>query len=466
MALQGGVLGRSPTRVLLVMGLASEAVYLAVAWRLPWWRYGGSLRSWSDLLGKQWGVFLVCLVGIVVLMLAYLEGWRALRKREVGPPQRQIIWGFACLFAFTLLWLMPITSDLFSYLTQAHLFTDHGANPLLEAVLSFQGSEAQTQDRLLSAYPTLYASSPSVYGPAWMLLSAPGTLGLHDVVGGLFYLKGLVTVAFLICAWLVERIARQTKPQAVLEALYLFAWNPLVLLLAVGDGHNDIVMMAVVLLAFWFLLRESWTLAFLALALSVWIKFVSVILLPLFVAYAWRRLYSRPEPGHPAADGELRRILAQGGLAVMALSGLLLAPFAPVEWAAELGGRLLRPVNAQGGATEMWASGLATGMALFAAAYVVLIFRLLRRGSALRQGSGQALLHGQAFRQLLDVSFLASLLLFLLGAARSQSWHLIWPLALAGLSSRRWTWPVVAGLTSLMLVVQVWIEWGAPGWNL
>lgn len=113
----------------------------------------------------------------------------------------------------------------------------------------------------------------------------------------------------------------------------------------------------------------------------------------------------------------------------------------------------------------MWALGLAAGMVLFAPAYVVLVFRLLRRGGALRQRSGQALMHGQAFQQLLDVSFLASLLLFLLGAARSQSWHLIWPLALAGLSSRRWTWPVVAGLTALMLVVQVWIEWGAPGWN-
>jgi hypothetical protein len=315
-----------------------------------------------------------------------------------------------------------------------------------------------------------------------MLLSAPGTLGSHDVVGGLFYLKGLVTVAFLGCAWIIERIARRNKPQAVLEALYLFAWNPLVLLLAVGDGHNDIVMMAVVLLAFGFLLRESWTLAFVALALSVWIKYVSVIFLPLFVLYAWRRLRWRLEPSHPSAGGELRRILAQGGLAVVVLSGLLVAPFGPVEWGAQIGERLLRPVNAQGGAAEMWTLGLAAGMVLFAAAYVLLMLQLVREGDALRrrsgqalrqcsgqalrQCSGQALWQEQAFQQLLDVSFLASLFLFLLGAARSQPWHLIWPVALAGLSSRRWTWPVVTGLTALMLVVQVWIEWGAPGWNL
>ena len=38
-------------------------------------------------------------------------------------------------------------------------------------------------------------------------------------------------------------------PGAALEGLYFFAWNPLVLLMAVGDGHNDIVLVALVLLA-------------------------------------------------------------------------------------------------------------------------------------------------------------------------------------------------------------------------
>ena len=64
---------------------------------------------------------------------------------------------------------------------------------------------------------------------------------------------------------------------------------------------------------------------------------------------------------------------------------------------------------------------------------------------------------------LLNACFAAALLVFLLGAARSQPWHLVWPAALAGLSRWQWAWPLVAALSALMLVAQLWIEWGTPG---
>jgi hypothetical protein len=74
---------------------------------------------------------------------------------------------------------------------------------------------------------------------------------------------------------------------------------------------------------------------------------------------------------------------------------------------------------------------------------------------------------GPGFLQhLANASFLAALLAFVLGAARSQPWHLIWPVALAGLSDRRWAWPVSLGLSAAMLAAQVWVEWGAPGWGV
>ena len=173
-------------------------------------------------------------------MAAYLYGWHVIRSRGV---ERRAIWGFAILFAATLFWLMPITSDLFGYLSQAYLFTDLGGNPLFDAPLDFGGN------RLLQAYPSFYAARPAVYGPAWLLIAAPGTLGLHDVASGVFYLKGLCVLAYLGCGWFLEKILQEIRPVAALEGLYLFAWNPLVLLMAIGDGHNDIVMMVIVMVA-------------------------------------------------------------------------------------------------------------------------------------------------------------------------------------------------------------------------
>jgi hypothetical protein len=444
--------------LLLVAGLVSETVYLVVVVRLPWWRYGHSLHSWSQLLGRDLGMLAVCLAGVGVLAAAYLWGWQLVRK---GRGARWIVWGFAALYALTLLWLMPITSDVFAYLGHAHLFTDLGLNPLQISPRDVAG------DGLLQAYPTHYASYPSIYGPAWVLLSAPGTLGPHDVVGGLSYLKGLAAVAYLGCAWLLERLLRQRRPAAALEGLYCFAWNPLVLLMAVGDSHNDVVMMALVLLALWFLLREWWVAAFGALALSVWIKAVAAIYVPLFFIYALGARLTRlgtpstgreglTQAGSDISDGVLQErdcphwmAAVAGGLALVGVSLLVLFPFWDPQLLPGMVGRLLRPANWQVGATALSARGLVLGLLLFALVYLVLAWRFVRRR--------------RSFGRLASASFCVSLLAFLLGAARSQPWHLIWPAALAGLSDRRWAPAVVAGLSFVMLAAQLWVEWGAPG---
>jgi hypothetical protein len=438
-------------------GLVSEVVYLVVTVRLPWWRYGGSLHSWSQLLGGGgWGVA-ACLAGIGVVMAAYIWGWCVVRR---GGGGRWLIWGFAVLFAGTLFWLMPITSDLFTYLSHAHLVTDLQVNPLLVAPLGLPA------DPLLQAYPAFYAANPSVYGPAWTLITVPGTLGRYDVAEGIFYLKGLTTIAYLGCAWLLEQILRQTRPSSAVEGLYLFAWNPLVLLMAVGDGHNDMAMMVLVLLAFWLVLRKQWTMAFAVLTLSIWIKYVSVIFLPLFAIYAWKQVASlRSAPSLRSglttglADSEASRecgqsrwrVLARGALVTVVVSALVLVPFSNTGVVSGMVGRLLRPANWRGGAINLstWAFGV--GLLVFAMAYIGLTWRFVRKTGS--------------FQQLANASFLATLLAFVLGAARSQPWHLIWLVALAGLSDRRWVWAVSAGLSAALLAAQVWVEWGAPGWG-
>jgi alpha-1,6-mannosyltransferase len=419
---------------LLAAGLVSAAVYLIVVLRLPWWRYGVQLQSWSQILGDGWGPFLAMMAGIAILAAAYGLGWVLVRR---GRASRRIVWAFAILFAATLFWMLPITSDLFSYLVQAHLLTDLGQNPLEAAPLE------GPLDPLVLAYAGPYAGLSSAYGPAWTLLSAPATAGRHDVAGGLFYLKGLATGAYLGSAWLVERLVRRLRSSDGLSGLYLFAWNPLVLLLAVGDGHNDMVMIGLALLAVWFLLQARWGLAFGVLALSAWVKYVSALLVPLFLIYAWQCLGER-------SGGRRWPALFRALAWVAAASALVLLPLWGRDGMAGLVQRFLRPANwqAMGSGLPGWAMSL--GMGLFFLSYMVLLVWLARRGS-----SSAYLGHG---------AFLVLLLAFFLGAARSQPWHFIWPVALAGLSNQRWASPLVAGLSILFLGVQAWVEWGAPGW--
>ena len=187
---------RSSLLALVVAGLLTEGIYLAITLRLPWWTYGGELQRWSELLGNGWSDLVACLAGLAVLLAAYALGWGAVRK---GGVPRKVIWAFGSLYAITLFWLLPITADLFVYLGRAHLFTDLEGNPLEDTLVS-------RRDALLAAYPTAYARHSSAYGPAWSLISAPGTLGRHDVAGGLAYLKGLAVAAYAGMAWLLEQI--------------------------------------------------------------------------------------------------------------------------------------------------------------------------------------------------------------------------------------------------------------------
>jgi Na+/phosphate symporter len=109
---------------------------------------------------------------------------------------------------------------------------------------------------------------------------------------------------------------------------------------------------------------------------------------------------------------------------------------------------LLHPLNWYAGVGDWPASVLGVGLLLFSMAYISLLVRFWR-------GS-------RSFQDLVNGGFTALILAFLLGAARSQPWHLLWPATLAGLSSSRKMQAVIVGLSGLMLAVQVSVEWAVP----
>jgi hypothetical protein len=177
----------------------------------------------------------------------------------------------------------------------------------------------------------------------------------------------------------------------------------------------------------------------------VWVKYVSLVLVPLFGLYLWRMLVRR--------QGSARlRTVVSGGLAAVSVSLLVVAPLCPLEAFAGIVERFLHPLNWHMGTGRLPTLVLGTGMCLYCLAYLLIAVRFWR-------GSG-------SFQHLVNSSFWALLLAFILVAARSQPWHLLWPAAVAGLSDSRWARRVVLGLSGLMLAVQVGVEWAMPGLRL
>ena len=93
----------------------------------------------------------------------------------------------------------------------------------------------------------------SVYGPVWLLLSG-ALAALGQAFGGslalyvaLFKLLGFA--AHLTNAWLIWLILGCLAPERQLQGTLLYAWNPLCLLEFCASGHNDAVMLTLLLLA-------------------------------------------------------------------------------------------------------------------------------------------------------------------------------------------------------------------------
>jgi hypothetical protein len=140
---------------------------------------------------------------------------------------------------------------------------------------------------------------PSPY-PAGAQLFFRAVTAIHEST---FALK----VAFVVCEFAIVfvllDILRGTRQGAHLVLAY--AWNPLLAIEVAGSGHIDIVGALLLVLSGAALLRRWRATAAVALALAIAVKFLPVVLLPLY----WRRVRIR--------DGALAAVVV----------GLLYVPF-------------------------------------------------------------------------------------------------------------------------------------------
>jgi len=122
--------------------------------------------------------------------------------------------------------------------------------------------------------------------------------------------KVVALLAYLVC---IAALFRGTHGDP--HALLFFAWNPLVLLQGLGNGHNDLVMLAWLLLALVFWQRSgNWLLATAALSIAVLTKASAAVMAPLLVVAVLR-----------AQPTWRRRGMAFAGMAAVGIGLTLLA---------------------------------------------------------------------------------------------------------------------------------------------
>ena len=279
------------------------------------------------------GFALTWAVSFGAFFLAYRRCPRVPDRRYLG-----VLIGAALVFNLTLLLMYPTgAADIFDQIFRARELVIYGQNPF-QVPPDAAAFAADPFRRFVGSW----AGTTSPYGPVWELLAAgPALFAGDNLWQALILFKLLVILAYAAAAGLLYTTLRRLRPTWALRGLLFFAWNPLLLWETAGNGHNDMVMLAYLLLSFYLLVcgGRVMLLAPAALALATLCKFVPILLLPVLLAAIWQQV--RPPPGTRDRTAWLR---AAGwlGLSAAGFVGLLVALYAPFWYGPETVGALAR----------------------------------------------------------------------------------------------------------------------------
>ncbi|HVT07199.1 MAG TPA: glycosyltransferase 87 family protein [Polyangia bacterium] len=349
-------------------------------------------------------------VGFWLLLAAAWTGYGALvaaglRGGRVPPGALRALAAVA-VAAMALGCPPALSADVYGYVGFGRLAALHHLNPLATSQSALVGLGDPVA-------PFLGGDVASPYGPLWSALSvavvrAAERAGVAGQVLAFKLLAGVALLAAAAAARQAASAARQTAAPAVDpragEAAFAFvALNPLLLIEGPGSGHNDLVMLALVLGAFAAVAAGRSRVAALAAGAAAAVKLVPLLLIP------WLAWMAGGGGASTARDGR-RSWRAALGSAALALVPLLLSalPF----WD---GARTFAGLAAWWREGHRGGSGTA-GLLLLPVAYAVVSWTVVRTSRDRVNGlaTGWALASGAAI---------------VLGAAAWFPWYLGWPLA-------------------------------------
>ncbi|RFA10660.1 hypothetical protein B7R54_16695 [Subtercola boreus] len=267
----------------LLLGLVGSVFIalgsLAVGWLGP----GSNVRGWpiiETLRGNDLLVHLSTFVVIgagLLLVIAWLKLGSAMRKNPADALKRVIVTSVA--WALPLAVAVPLYSrDLFAYVGQGRLMAG-GFNPYVDGISAIQGWFNIGVD-------PMWANAKTPYGPVYLAIEeATVTVAGTSPIVAVALFRLIAIVSALGIAYFAYRIAvlRQVPPD---KMLWLVLASPVVMFNFVVAGHNDALMLALLLAGVYAALRKHPILGILLITASVGVKPIAVLALPI-VGIIW-----------------------------------------------------------------------------------------------------------------------------------------------------------------------------------
>lgn len=237
------------------------------------------------------------------LIWLYWQGYRTVRT---GAIPAGWLAGFGLVVGFLAAMIPPFHStDVFGYINRGWQQWHYGLNPYVYTIDAIKGWES---DPMITDH---WVNNPSPYGFLYLLIAKSLTaLGGDSKATTLLVFKLGNLLVHLLTAWLIwlgvkalnkteertnqaenqpesgqlteEIAAKPPAPQgqSAVNALYLYAFNPLILIHGLANGHNDMLMGFFILLAAFVAVIGAWVWILPALIAATLIKYGAVVILP------------------------------------------------------------------------------------------------------------------------------------------------------------------------------------------
>jgi len=288
------------------MGALTCLLYAALAF-IAYFYQTSSTTPW----GYAFKIFL--LLTNLLLVLTYWVTFRSsdyTKEKNVG----KIIIAFSIAFSIILIMTPPMGSaDVYNYTYRARVQTVYDENPYIVA------TENYTDDMFYNFSPKEWNYLTMQYGPFWTSIS----IGFSNVAKdsffwNIFLYKLLAVLSFYGAAYFIWKILKRTNPEKRVQGLFLFLWNPLILFEAINNAHNDMFMIFIVVAAIYLLLKKKYFFSILVLLLSILLKYITLILVPIFLLYIFKNI--------PQLKERVKFFL-KTGISVAIITGLLYVPY-------------------------------------------------------------------------------------------------------------------------------------------
>lgn len=211
---------------------------------------------------------IIFVLGLILFFAFYFLFLWAVKQSKLN---RKTFWWLIGLTISILLFAFPAFSyDIFNYIFTAKVAYHYHENPYLVMPIEFIGDPNLAFTRA--------ANKIALYGPSWIALtSIPHLLSFGSIVAAIFSFKFFAASFYVGAIWVIWKLTKNFLSVA------LFALNPMLIIETLVSAHNDIVMMFFALLTFYFLKKEKILLGIIFLLFSIFIKYATVILLPIFI---------------------------------------------------------------------------------------------------------------------------------------------------------------------------------------